>query len=954
MPAAETAAGPVEPEALSSSPLLKAAKAGVMALAPLTAASASPEATITSVAPEEGPTTGGTEITLTVDIADAQPTFKAVAVNSTVSFAVTTDGKLYAWGDGALYGTTGTGEDCSVTTTYTDAEMLAMYIDDWGYDPTDMTATSDYFADQGWEDPITTPEEGTLAWWAIMYESTGYYNTADNLQYLDDSYGYSSFDEYFDDNWSDYADVTDPLQQIYVMNYDEPHLSQTSTACTEPTLVNGHGDMPLDADIVQIYAGSNNNPMVFAIDADGRVYAWGTNGGGGLGLGSMGSVIYPEPVNITANLTAAGARRIVQIAISSQNGQVLALDKDGQVFGWGSNAYSQTGLPYGPGDGSVGSPVWSPTKILDPLIQHVASDVAITKIAAGGTASYALTDEGHIYAWGSNIYKQKTGNSTGAQADITDVNTGGYYGGMVNGSGVPYNTGCGTYPEFVDMIGLTNGAMAVDVYGQVWVWGTMTDGTAGNGLSTSLTNQACPLNISTMAGAAGSSAIYGKVIVGLYLNAKSSTGQTVYAVDEDGNWYVWGTGADYANLNNGTTGNLLWPQALAVAGTDLDGVEIADLVVNRHALVLGADGELYGWGWNESGQVSSLLDDNVTEPTHLVWPVEWSVESVVLDADGTPAVCEDAEIVDVDAEAGTLTITCTTTAHAAGLVSAQVKLSDSVWTGAADVTASLASAYEYLAPSHTVTFVDGQGNTLKTEQVADGGAASAPPDPTRDGYTFAGWDVAFDHVTGDLTVTALWVKNGEPVVTHTVAFVDGLGNTLKTELVVDGGAATAPSDPTRDGYTFAGWDVAFDHVTGDLTVTAQWTKNADNNTGGNTDGNTGGNTDNNTGGTTGSTTPDTGTGETLVEDGQQPDTTTTDKNTGDTTTSDDTTGDTGDDTGDDTDSDDETDDQTGGGSASALTGGELSQANSLAALAAMLFAAGAVTVTAAARRRWQP
>ncbi|MDR1767194.1 MAG: InlB B-repeat-containing protein [Propionibacteriaceae bacterium] len=243
-------------------------------------------------------------------------------------------------------------------------------------------------------------------------------------------------------------------------------------------------------------------------------------------------------------------------------------------------------------------------------------------------------------------------------------------------------------------------------------------------------------------------------------------------------------------------------------------------------------------------------------------------------------------------------------------------------------------------------YVDAAGNPsatpFKTESLtaATDSTATATPvaagDPLLMGHAY---DPGFAATGGSGVVAgdgSLVLRLYYPVKTFTVTFVDGQGNTLKTEQVVDGGAATAPSDPTRDGYTFAGWDKAFDHVTGDLTVTALWTKNADNNTGGNTDGNTGG--------TTGNTTPDTGTGETLVGDGQQPDTTTTDKNTGDKPETDD---ETTDDTDDETDGDEQSD------SASALTGGELSQANSLAALAAMLFAAGAVTLTAASRRRWQ-
>ena len=126
----------------------------------------------------------------------------------------------------------------------------------------------------------------------------------------------------------------------------------------------------------------------------------------------------------------------------------------------------------------------------------------------------------------------------------------------------------------------------------------------------------------------------------------------------------------------------------------------------------------------------------------------------------------------------------------------------------------------YSANTYTVTFKDWNGTVLKTQQVQYGGAATAPANPTRTGYTFTGWDKAFTNVTANLVVTAQYSIN-----TYTVTFKDWNGTVLKTQQVQYGGAATAPANPTRAGYTFTGWDKAFTNVTANLVVTAQYVQN---------------------------------------------------------------------------------------------------------------------------------
>ena len=122
---------------------------------------------------------------------------------------------------------------------------------------------------------------------------------------------------------------------------------------------------------------------------------------------------------------------------------------------------------------------------------------------------------------------------------------------------------------------------------------------------------------------------------------------------------------------------------------------------------------------------------------------------------------------------------------------------------------------------YTVTFVS-DGQTLSSETVRHGEKAAAPADPVKTGYTFLGWDKAFDHVTDNLTVKALWTVNQ-----YTITFDTDGGSEVAAITADYGAAVTAPADPTKTGYTFAGWDVAVPATmpAEDMTITAKWTVN---------------------------------------------------------------------------------------------------------------------------------
>ena len=123
----------------------------------------------------------------------------------------------------------------------------------------------------------------------------------------------------------------------------------------------------------------------------------------------------------------------------------------------------------------------------------------------------------------------------------------------------------------------------------------------------------------------------------------------------------------------------------------------------------------------------------------------------------------------------------------------------------------------YTFIKYQVVFKDYDGTVLETQMVEYSSGAVSPTDPTRTGYTFTGWDKDFSYITDDLEVTAQYNINK-----YEVVFKDHDGTELDKQEIEYLGDAVAPADPTREGYTFKGWDKAFDSITSDLEVVAQY------------------------------------------------------------------------------------------------------------------------------------
>ena len=125
---------------------------------------------------------------------------------------------------------------------------------------------------------------------------------------------------------------------------------------------------------------------------------------------------------------------------------------------------------------------------------------------------------------------------------------------------------------------------------------------------------------------------------------------------------------------------------------------------------------------------------------------------------------------------------------------------------------------QYTINRYLVQFFDWDDTLLKEDSVAHGTAAVAPNDPIREGYTFVGWDTEYDSIIHDTYIYPLYEINY-----YNVQFVDWDNTVLSEQQVAYGYAATPPyAEFSREGYKFIGWDKDFERVTEDMIITAQY------------------------------------------------------------------------------------------------------------------------------------
>lgn len=132
-----------------------------------------------------------------------------------------------------------------------------------------------------------------------------------------------------------------------------------------------------------------------------------------------------------------------------------------------------------------------------------------------------------------------------------------------------------------------------------------------------------------------------------------------------------------------------------------------------------------------------------------------------------------------------------------------------------------ATVRTYRRHHYTVTFDSTGGSEIAPITQDYGTAITTPADPTREGYTFIGWDKAIPTTmpAENMTIKAQWKINQ-----YTITF-DTVGGSAIAPITQDYGTQiTAPADPTREGYIFMGWDkeIPTTMPAENTTITAKW------------------------------------------------------------------------------------------------------------------------------------
>jgi alpha-tubulin suppressor-like RCC1 family protein len=341
-----------------------------------------------------------------------------------------------------------------------------------------------------------------------------------------------------------------------------------------------------DTDWTAIAGGESHT---LALKSNGELYAWGYNAFGQLGTGDTMRRLSPTKIGLDTNWTA----------IAAGDNHSLALKSNGELYAWGPNNYGRLGT--GDTTGRL-----SPTKI--------GLDTNWTAIAADSTHTLALKSNGELYAWGRNNQGQLgVGDHTDRHSPVqvgTDMNwtaiaAGNDYTLALKSNGELYAWGnnhagqlgvgdntdrnspvqVGTDMNWTAIAADDSHTMALKSDGSLWAWGDNYRGKLGVGGET---DRNSPVQVGIEPDWTTIAAGYNHSV----------------ALQVDMSLYAWGHNY-YGQLGTGNTATYYTP--VYITHTELTWKAIAG---TQHTLASKSNGTLWAWGYNNSGQLGDGTTTN--------------------------------------------------------------------------------------------------------------------------------------------------------------------------------------------------------------------------------------------------------------------------------------------------------------------------------------------------------
>ena len=325
--------------------------------------------------------------------------------------------------------------------------------------------------------------------------------------------------------------------------------------------------------ITDMASGANQS---LAVKNDGTLWAWGYNGDGRLGDGTTIQSLIPVQVK-----DGTGNSFLTDVKdVSTGNSHSLAVKNDGTVWAWGTNYYGELGE-------STYTNSSKPVQVKDAAGTGLLA--GITTVAAGNCYSLSVKNDGTVWAWGDSQYGQLGDNTTTQKNKPVQVKDA---------------AGADLLTDVKAVAAGTSHSLAVKNDGTVWAWGDNSVGQLGDNTTT---QRATPVQVKDAAG------------TGFLTNVKAVVAGDSHslAVKNDGTLWAWGNNG-YGRLGDNTTVQKNKPvQVKDAAGTGFLTDVKAVAAGTSHSLAVKNDGTAWAWGYNLNGQLGNATATDSSKPVQV-------------------------------------------------------------------------------------------------------------------------------------------------------------------------------------------------------------------------------------------------------------------------------------------------------------------------------------------------